>query len=78
MIKNAKCKRNWKDGVQYTTTLTKHTNGFVQTTSQFATNLGKEALIAQIKELRRQGFKQQKIADRLNISQATVSKYLRM
>ena len=66
-----------RDGVQYTTTLTKHTN-FVQTTSQFATNLGKEALIAQIKELRRQGFKQQKITDMLNISQATVSKYLRM
>ena len=29
-----------RDGVQYTTTLTKHTNDFVQTTSQFATNLG--------------------------------------
>ena len=45
-----------RDGVQYTTTLTKHTNDFVQTTSQFATNLGKEALIAQIKELRRSDF----------------------
>ena len=64
------------DGFQYTTTLTKHMNGVVQTTTQFATNLGKEALISQIKALRKQGYKQQ-IADMLKISQATVSKYLR-
>lgn len=66
-----------KDGFQYTTTLTKHMNGIVQTTTQFGTNLGKEALISQIKDLRKQGFKQQQIADMLKISQATVSKYLR-
>ena len=65
-----------KDGFQYTTTVTKHKNGVVQTTSQFVTNIGKEALIAQIKDLRKQGFKQQQIADMLKISQATVSKYL--
>ena len=66
-----------KDGFQYTTTLTKHVNGVVQTTTQFATNLGKEALTSQIKDLRKQGYKQQQIADMLKISQATVSKYLR-
>ena len=66
-----------KDGFQYTTTLTKHMNGVVQTTTQFATYLGKEALISQIKALRKQGYKQQQIADMLKISQATVSKYLR-
>ena len=52
-------------------------NGVVQTTTQFATNLGKEALTSQIKDLRKQGYKQQQIADMLKISQATVSKYLR-
>ena len=66
-----------KDGFQYTTTLAKHLHGVVQTTTQFATNLGKEALISQIKDLRKQGYKQQQIADMLKISQATVSKYLR-
>ena len=66
-----------KDGFRYTTTLTKHMNGVVQTTTQFAPNLGKEALISQIKHLRKQGYKQQQIADMLKISQATVSKYLR-
>lgn len=66
-----------KDGFQYTTTLTQHMNGVVQTTTQFATNLGKEALSSQIKALRKQGYKQQQIADMLKISQATVSKYLR-
>ena len=66
-----------KDGFQYTTTLTKHTNGVVQTTTQFETSLGREALLSQIKALYKQGFKQQQIADMLKISQATVSKYLR-
>ena len=66
-----------KDGIQYTTTLTKQLYGVVQTTTQFAANLGKEALQAQIKDLRKQGYKQQQIADMLNISQATVSKYLK-
>lgn len=66
-----------KDGFQYTTTLTKHLNGVVQTTTKFAMNIGKEALISQIKDLRKQGYKQQQIADMLKISQATVSKYLK-
>ena len=66
-----------KDGFQYTTTLTEHVNGVVQTSSKFALNLGKEALVSQIKALRKQGYKQQQIADMLKVSQATVSKYLR-
>lgn len=66
-----------KDGFQYTTTLTKHLHGVMQATTKFATNLGKEALISQIADLRKQGYKQQQIADMLKISQATVSKYLR-
>lgn len=65
-----------KNGIQYTTTLTKMLHGFVQTTSQFDINMGKEVLIEQIKALRKQGLTQQKIATMLNISQATVSKYL--
>lgn len=66
-----------KDGIQYTTTLTNYAHGVVQTTTEFVTNLGKEALITQVKDLRKQGYKQQQIADMLKISQATVSKYLR-
>ena len=66
-----------KDGFQYTTTLSKHKNGIVKTTTEFVINVGKDGLISQIKALRKQGYKQQQIADMLNISQATVSKYLR-
>lgn len=42
-----------------------------------ATNLSRDALKSQIKDLKKQGFKQQQIADMLNISQATVSNYLK-
>lgn len=66
-----------KDGIQHTITLTKQLHGVIQTTAQFATNLGRDALIAQAKDLRKQGYKQQQIAHMLGISQATVSKYLR-
>lgn len=66
-----------KNGIQYTTTLAKQLCGIVQTTTQFATNVGKDVLVAQAKDLRKQGFKQQQIADMLNISQATVCKYLK-
>lgn len=66
-----------KDGFQCTTTLRKELCGVVQTTTKFATNLGKEALHLQIIDLRKQGYRQQQIADMLGISQATVSKYLK-
>lgn len=66
-----------RDGIQYTTTLKKQSNGVVQTTSYLDINLSRVALKSQIKELRKQGFKQQQIADMLNISQATVSNYLK-
>ncbi|MEH2953643.1 terminase [Candidatus Merdisoma sp. JLR.KK011] len=67
-----------KDGYQYTTTMQKETHGMVRTESMFECNLGKEALISQVKNLRRQGYKQQEIADMLGISQSLVSKYSRM
>lgn len=66
-----------RNGIQYTTTLKKQLNGVTQTTSQLATNLSRDALKSQIKDLKKQGFKQQQIADMLNISQATVSNYLK-
>jgi DNA-binding NarL/FixJ family response regulator len=65
-----------RHGIQYTTTLKKQLNGIIQTTSQFSTDMNKDALKSQIKDLRKQGYKQQQIADMLNISQATVSNYL--
>lgn len=66
-----------RNGIQYTTTLKKQLNGVIQTTSQFATNLSRDALKSQIRDLKKQGYKQQQIADMLNISQATVSNYLK-
>lgn len=66
-----------RDGIQYTTTLKRMLNGIVQTSSQFAINLSKDALKDQISDLKKEGFKQQQIANMLNISQATVSNYLR-
>ena len=66
-----------RDGIQYTTTLKKQLNGMIQTSTQFATNLSRDALKSQIKDLKRQGYTQQEIAGMLNISQPTVSKYLR-
>lgn len=66
-----------KDGLHYTTTVTRSLGGVSKNTTEFLTNLGKEALEIQIKDLRKQGLTQQRIADILNVSQATVSKYLR-
>lgn len=66
-----------RNGIQYTTTLKRQQHGAIQTNSQFDTNVGKEALITQVKELYRQGYKQQQIADMLNISQTTVHNYLK-
>lgn len=66
-----------RNGIQYTTTLKRQQHGVIQTNSQFDTNVGKDALITQVKELYRQGYKQQQIADMLNISQTTVHNYLK-
>lgn len=66
-----------KDGIQHTITLTKQLHGVIQTTAQFAANMGRDALIAQAKNLSKQGYKQQQIALMLGVSQATISKYLR-
>lgn len=67
-----------QNGIQYTTTLQRQKNGVIQTNSQFSNNLGKEALIAQIKELLSQGYTQKEVADMLGISQPLVSKYSRL
>lgn len=66
-----------RNGIQYTTTLKKQQNGITQTSSQFNINISKDALKNQIKDLNKQGFKQQQIADMLNISQPTVSNYIK-
>ena len=66
-----------KNGIQYTTTLTEHKSGSIQTNSMFEKNLGKDVLKKQIKKLKQQGYKQQKIADMLGVSQSTVSNYLK-
>lgn len=66
-----------RNGIQYTTTLKRQQHGVIQTNSQFDTNVGKDALITQVKELYKQGYKQQQIADMLNISQTTVHNYLK-
>ena len=67
-----------KDGYQYTTTMQKEVHGVVQTQSRFESNLGKEALVSQVKSLLKQGYKQREVADMLGISQSLVSKYSRM
>lgn len=66
-----------KDGMQYTTTIQQNSYGATKTVSQYNVNIGREAMIEQVKELRRHGYKQQEIADMLGISQASVSVYLR-
>ncbi len=67
-----------KDGIQHTITLKQQLCGVIQTTSQFVTkNIARDTLIAQVKELSKQGYKQQEIGFMLGISQATVSNYLR-
>ena len=67
-----------RDGMQFTTTIQRNSYGVTQSTSRYVTNMGRDALIQQARELRRQGYKQTEIADMLGISQASVSKYLRM
>lgn len=66
-----------RDGIQYTTTVQRNKYGATRTVSQYDTNVGRDAMIEQVKELRRQHYTQQEIADMLGISQATVSIYLR-
>lgn len=67
-----------KDGYQYTTTMQQEKHGSIVRNSSFEVNVGKEALIEQIKELRSEGYKQLEIAEMLGISQSLVSKYSRM
>ena len=66
-----------KNGIRHVTTLTEYKEGRVRTTSEFNMNVGKEALIEQIKQLNQQGKKQMEIAYMLGISQSTVSNYLK-
>lgn len=72
------CITGTKDGYQYTTTMQKETYGVIQTQSCFEFNLGKDALVSQVKRLRQQGYKQREVADMLGISQGLVSKYSRL
>lgn len=67
-----------RDGLQYTTTVRSNLYGTTQTPSVYAVNVGRDALINQVKQLRGQGYKQNDIATMLGISQVSVSKYLRM
>ena len=66
-----------KDGYQYTTTVNREKHGVVQTQASFETNLGKGALISQVKQLLKEGYRQREVADMLGISQSLVSKYSR-
>lgn len=66
-----------KDGLQYTATFTGYANGNVQKKTVFIKNPDKAALISQIKQLKKDGYKQKTIADMLGISQSSVSKYLK-
>ena len=72
------CVTGTKDGYQYTTTMKKEANGMIQTNTSFECNLGKEALVSQVKSLLQQGYKQREVADMLGISQSLVSKYSRL
>ena len=54
-----------KDGYQYTTTVKREKHGVVQTQASFETNLGKEALISQVKQLLKEGYRQREVADML-------------
>lgn len=67
-----------KGGYQYTTVMQQEKQGKIVKNTTFAVNVGKEALIEQIKDLRREGYKQSEIADMLGVSQPLVSKYSRM
>ena len=78
-LKNVKTSINTgsRDGYQYTTTVKREKHGVVQTQASFETNLGKEALISQVKQLLKEGYRQREVADMLGISQSLVSKYSR-
>lgn len=67
-----------KGGYQYTTVMQQEKQGKLVKNTTFAVNVGKEALVEQIKDLRGEGYKQSEIADMLGVSQALVSKYLRL
>lgn len=67
-----------RNGYQFTTVMQQEKQGNIMRNSTFAVNVGKEALIEQIKDLRREGYKQSEIADMLGVSQSLVSKYSRM
>lgn len=66
-----------KDGYQYTTTIKREKHGVIQTQASFETNMGKEALITQVKQLLKEGYRQREVANMLGISQSLVSKYSR-
>ncbi len=66
-----------KNGIQYTTTLARHKEGLIQTSSRFSANIGRDALKQQIIDLKKQGYTQSKIGDMLGISQPTVHNYLK-
>lgn len=66
-----------RNGIQYTTTLSSHPEGVIQTNSMFNKDVGRDALELQIKKLKKEGYKQTEIAEMLGISQPTVSNYLR-
>ena len=53
-------------------------HGNIVKNSSFEVNIGKGALVEQMKELRKDGYKQLEIANMLGVSQSLVSKYLRM
>lgn len=66
-----------RDGLHYACTIQCNRYGEVRTESQYTTNLGKDIMIEQIKELRKQGHKQVDIANMLGVSQPLVSRYLK-
>lgn len=66
-----------RDGMQYTTTVQRNKYGATKTVSQYDVTVGRDAMIEQVKQLKRQGYKQTEIADMLGISQSSVSNYLR-
>lgn len=66
-----------RNGIQYTTTLSVHPEGVIQTNAMFNKDMSRDALEMQIKKLKKDGYKQTEIAEMLGISQPTVSNYLR-
>ena len=66
-----------RNGIQYTTTLSVHPEGVIQTNAMFNKDMSREALEMQIKKLKKDGYKHTEIAEMLGISQPTVSNYLR-